>query len=113
MDYEPTVADGHCNGLRGSGACGKDFEDQLKKIDLHRINSLLNAKKQEITPDAKPPRKETESDCDDMVNELGTINLLKISEHGNDAIKLSIFLAAGGMNQDDIKKITGITILSS
>lgn len=91
----------------------KDLEDQLKKMDLPRIDSLLNAKKQEITSDTENSRKVTASNVDDTVKELGTINILKISERGQDAIKMAIFLAASGMNREDIKKITGITILSS
>lgn len=90
-----------------------DLEDQLKKIDLTRMDSLINSKKQEVTADTQNPRKTALSDVDNIVKELGTINILKISEHGQDAIKLAIFLAASGMNREDIKKITGITILSS
>jgi hypothetical protein len=90
-----------------------DLENQLKKIDLLRIDSLLNSKKQEITSDTENSRKVTSPDVDDIVKELGTVNLLKISERGQDAIKLAVFLAASGMNREDIKKITGITILSS
>ncbi len=91
----------------------KDLEDQLKKMDLHRIDSLLNIKKQEVTSDAENLRKATAPDVDIIVKELGTVNLLKISERGQDAIKMAIFLAASGMNREDVKKITGITILSS
>jgi hypothetical protein len=90
-----------------------DLEDQLKKIDLLKIDSLLNSKKQEVTSNTENPRKAIPPDMDDIVKELGTINLLKISERGQDAIKMAIFLAASGMNREDIKKITGITILSS
>ena len=90
-----------------------DLENQLKKMDLPRIDSLLNAKKQQVTPDTENSRKVIPSNVDDIVKELGTVNLLKISEQGQDATKMAIFLAASGMNRDDIKKITGITILSS
>ncbi|MGI0102078.1 MAG: hypothetical protein ACREA7_05720 [Nitrosotalea sp.] len=89
-----------------------DLDDQLKKIDLHRIDALLNAKRLETT-DIENSRKVAPPDTGNITKEFGTINLLKISEHGQDAIKLSIFLAASGMNREDIKKITGITILSS
>ncbi|MFZ1077633.1 MAG: hypothetical protein WAN47_09435 [Nitrosotalea sp.] len=91
----------------------KDLEDQLKKMDLLRIDSLLNVKKQEVTSDAENPRKVTAPDVDNIAKELGTVNLLKVSERGQDATKLAIFLAASGMSREDIKKITGVTILSS
>ncbi|MDE1826466.1 MAG: hypothetical protein KGH83_02610 [Thaumarchaeota archaeon] len=90
-----------------------DLEEQLKKMDFTKIDSLLNAKKKEDTIHAENSKNTTIPDVDNIVKELGTVNLLKISEHGQDAIKLAIFLAASGMNREEIKKITGITILSS
>ncbi len=47
------------------------------------------------------------------LNEFGIINLLKISENGQDAVKLAIFLVTHGLSREEVKKITGITILSS
>lgn len=90
-----------------------DLEEQLKKIDFPKIDLLLNAKKKEDTVHVENSRNITIPDVDNIIKELGTVNLLNISEHGQDAIKLAIFLAASGMNREEIKKITGITILSS
>ncbi|NHI03180.1 hypothetical protein DYY67_0301 [Candidatus Nitrosotalea sp. TS] len=90
-----------------------DLEEQLKKMDFPKIDLLLNAKKNEDTIHAENSKNTTIPDVDNIVKELGTINLLKMSERGQDAIKLAIFLAASGMNREEIKKVTGITILSS
>ncbi len=89
----------------------KDLEDQIEKIDFVRIDSLLNTRNQKNTR-AVENGKMSDKDSH-IVKELGSINLLKISEKGQDAVKLAIFLAANGMGRDEIKKITGITILSS
>jgi hypothetical protein len=86
-----------------------DLENQLKNIDFSEIESLLE-RKFNGHRDTKEPRKTT-SDTR-IVEELGTINLLKVSEGGHDATKLAIFLSANKMNSEDVKKITGITILS-
>lgn len=90
----------------------KDLEDQLEKIDFLRIDSLLNSKNQKNVPAVDNEKTTMAKDAYD-VNELGSINILKISEKRQDAIKLAIFLAANGMSREEIKKITGITILSS
>jgi hypothetical protein len=45
------------------------------------------------------------------VNDLGTVNLLGIRRWPR-CHKLAIFLASNKMNHDDIKRITGITLLS-
>jgi len=87
-----------------------DLESQLEKIDISRIDSLLKEKSEKDSPIAKNDLLDRETD---IVRELGSINLLKISERGKDAIKLAIFLASSGLGQEEIKKITGITILSS
>jgi hypothetical protein len=55
-----------------------DLEDQLKKIDLLRIDSLLNSKKQEITSDTENSRKVTPPDVDDIVKELGTVKQFQV-----------------------------------
>lgn len=92
----------------------KDFEEQLEKIDLGRIDTLLNAKKVDVASQIeKLEKKDDTRDVSKSLINLGNINLLKISEKGQDAIKLAVFLAASGLNQEEIKKITGITILSS
>ncbi|HJT10640.1 MAG TPA: hypothetical protein VJ771_07645 [Candidatus Nitrosotalea sp.] len=91
----------------------KDFENQLEKIDLARIDNLLNAKKCDtIQHVEKSEKKDTHTDSK-SITDLGIINILKISEKGQDAIKLAVFLAASGLGREEIKKITGITILSS
>ena len=86
-----------------------DLENQLKNIDFSEIESMLERKTTSHT-DTKEPRK-TVSEAK-IVEELGTINLLKVSEGGHDATKLAIFLSANKMSSEDIKRITGITILS-
>lgn len=87
-----------------------DLENQLKNIDLSSIESLLE---RNIASDLRPKEsiKNTTKD-DKIIEELGTVNLLKISEGGQDATKLAIFLSANKVSQEDVKKITGITILS-
>lgn len=87
-----------------------DLENQLKNIDLPKIESLLE-RKANCVEDTKEPRQTTASETK-IVEELGTINLLKVSEGGQDATKLAIFLSANKMSNEDVKKITGITILS-
>lgn len=90
----------------------KDLEEQLQKIDLAKIDALLDVKKQNSPNGAD--LKETDGKTDSKsVKELGTINLLNVSGGGQDAVKLAVFLAANGMSREEIKKITGITILSS
>ena len=87
-----------------------DLERQLKNIDLSKVESLLDKK---IHPKSNIQESEKISHIESQtVNDLGTINLLKISEGGPDATKLAIFLASNKMNHDDIKRITGITLLS-
>lgn len=86
-----------------------DLENQLKNIDFPKIESLLE-RKANCQVDTKP-RQTTASETR-IVEELGTINLLKVSEGGQDATKLAIFLSANKMSSEDVKRITGITILS-
>ena len=87
----------------------EDLENQLKNIDLSKIESMLTRKIDGHihTKESRQVTSETQ-----IVEDLGTINLLKISEGGQDATKLAIFLSANKMNSEDVKKITGITILS-
>lgn len=88
----------------------KDFENQLERIDLKKLHALLEEKKQmcqdwedcQYNPGTNPSK----------VDDLGTINLLKVSEAGQDALKLAVFLASNGVGHNEIKKITGVTILS-
>lgn len=87
-----------------------DLENQLKNIDFSEIESLLE-RKANCHVDTKEPRKTASSETK-IVEELGTINLLKVSEGGQDATKLAIFLSANKMSSEDVKRITGITILS-
>jgi hypothetical protein len=87
-----------------------DLENQLKNIDLSEIESLLERKSMGHLG-AKESTKSISSETR-IVEELGTINLLKISEGGQDATKLAIFLSANKMSREDVKRITGITILS-
>jgi len=87
-----------------------DLENQLKNIDLSEIESLLE-RKSNGHADIEESRKVASNDTR-IVEELGTINLLKISEGGQDATKLAIFLSANKMSSEDVKRITGITILS-
>jgi hypothetical protein len=86
-----------------------DLENQLKNIDFSEIKSLLERKSTGHT-DTKESRRTANEDR--IVEELGTINLLKVSEGGHDATKLAIFLSANKMSREDVKRITGITILS-
>ena len=88
-----------------------DLENQLKNIDFPQIESLLE-RKANCQADTKEPSRQTTSSETKIVEELGTINLLKVSEGGQDATKLAIFLSANKMSSEDIKRITGITILS-
>ncbi len=87
-----------------------DLENQLKNIDLSRIESMLTRKIDDHI-DTKESRQTTPSETQ-IVEDLGTVNLLKISEGGEDATKLAIFLSANKMNSEDVRKITGVTILS-
>ena len=86
-----------------------DLERQLKRIDLSKIESLLDKKIYTQQNEIEPEKIHQSENL--ILNELGTINLLKISERGQDAIKLAIFLASNKMNHEDIKKITGVTLL--
>lgn len=88
----------------------EDLEKQLKNIDLSKIESMLTRKIDGYLH-TKESRPATPSETQ-IVEDLGIINLLKISEGGQDATKLAIFLSANKMNSEDVKKITGITILS-
>lgn len=85
-----------------------DLERQLKDLDFSQIESMLERKANGL---AGIPRNASPADSK-VVEELGTVNLLKVSEGGQDATKLAVFLSANKMNRDDVKKITGITILS-
>ena len=87
-----------------------DLERQLKNIDLSKVEYLLD-KKIHSKSNIKEPEKISQV-TSQTVNDLGMINLLKISEGGQDATKLAIFLASNKLNHDDIKRITGITLLS-
>ena len=87
-----------------------DLENQLKNIDLSEIESVLERKCRNQL-DTKESRKATPNESK-IVEELGTVNLLKVSEGGQDATKLAIFLSANNMSHEDVKRITGITILS-
>ncbi len=87
-----------------------DLENQLKNIDLSEIESLLS-RKIHCHPHTKESIHATPREIQ-IVEELGTVNLLKVSEGGQDATKLAIFLSANKMNSEDVKKITGITIRS-
>lgn len=87
-----------------------DLEKQLKNIDFSAIESMIDKKThngQNNHESTKTCHTENQS-----VGDLGTINLLKISEGGQDATKLAIFLASNKINYEDIKRITGITIFS-
>jgi hypothetical protein len=86
-----------------------DLERQLKNIDISKIELLLDRKIHTQKSESEKTN-ETESQT---VNDLGIINLLKISERGQDATKLAIFLASNKMNRENIKRITGITVLST
>lgn len=88
-----------------------DLETQLKKIDLTKMKQLIDEKIQGKISNVENSKNTTMTD-DSITKELGTINLLKISERGQDATKLAIFLASNGMSRENIKKITGITLLS-
>jgi hypothetical protein len=87
-----------------------DLERQLKNIDLVKVESILD-KKFHSKSNIQEPQKISHIESQ-TVNDLGTVNLLKISEGGPDATKLAIFLASNNMNRDNIKRITGITLLS-
>ena len=91
----------------------KDFENQLEKIDFARIDNLLNAKKYDKMQQVENSEKKDIHADSKNITDVGVINILKISEKGQDAVKLAVFLAASGLGRDEIKKITGITILSS
>jgi hypothetical protein len=86
-----------------------DLENQLKNIDFSAIESLLERKFNDHV-DTKECKKTTSEAR--IVEELGTIDLLKVSEGGHDATKLAIFLSANKISSDDVKRITGIKILS-
>ncbi len=88
----------------------EDLENQLKNIDLSKIESMLT-RKIDGHMHTKESRQTTPNEAQ-IVEDLGTVNLLKVSEGGHDATKLAIFLSANKMNSEDVKKITGITILS-
>lgn len=87
-----------------------DLENQLKNIDLSEIESML-ARKMNNHTHTKESIQITPREAQ-MVEDLGTVNLLKVSEGGQDATKLAIFLSANKINSEDVKKITGMTILS-
>ena len=86
-----------------------DLENQLKNIDFSAIESLLE-RKFNGHADTKESKKSTSEAR--IVEELGTIDLLKVSEGGHDATKLAIFLSANKISSEDVKRITGIKILS-
>src|SRR5574337_1749609 len=86
-----------------------DLQKQLKNIDLSTIESMIN-KKTHDQQNNDVPTKTGQTEIQSL-DELGTINLLKISEGGQDATKLAIFLASNKISHEDIKRITGITLL--
>ena len=90
----------------------EDLKEQLEKIDFKRIEELLGGKRQSVPGTVKPDEACHER-TPENVKELGTVDLLRISGGGQDAVKLAVFLAASGLGRDEIRKITGITILSS
>ncbi len=78
------------------------------------LNSLVTnllEKKIKGHSEIEEPRKPILNDIK-IAEELGTVNLLKISEGSHDATKLAEFLSANKRSHEDIKKITGVTILS-
>lgn len=79
----------------------KDLEEHLEKIDLTKIDTLLNNKKQDLS--SLNITKEEDGQTPKNVKDLGTINLLKVSEGKEDVVKLAVFLAASGMNREEIK----------
>ena len=85
-----------------------DLANQLKNIDFSEIESL--ERKSTGHTNTRESRKTTSEAR--IVEELGTINPLKVSEGDHDATKLAIFLSANKMSSEDVKRITGITILS-
>ena len=89
-----------------------DLETQLKKIDLVKMKQLLDEKMHGKISNVENSKITTTSIDDSISKELGIINLLKISERGQDATKLAIFLASKGMSREDVKKITGINLFS-
>lgn len=89
----------------------KDLEEQLGRIDLARIDLLLGGMMQHL-PSGTGSSPPSISDLP-QAKEVGTVNLLKVPEGGQDAVKLAVFLASGGMDRDEIKKITNVTLLSS
>lgn len=89
-----------------------DLEQQLEKIDLGKIDALIETKTKKSS-DLKTSNETWEDNAPQNVEDVGMVNLLKVSEGKSDAVKLAVFLAAAGMSRDEVKKITGITILSS
>ena len=88
----------------------QDLDRQLENMDLPKIESLLYKKIHAQSNTYKSDKiNHIESQ---IVNDLGTVNLLKISEGGQDATRLAIFLASNKMDHEDIKRITGISLLS-
>lgn len=89
----------------------RDLEEQLKKLDLWKIEMLLGERKQS-SPGEDRPKADALSELPRSTEDLGTVNLLKVSEGGSDAMKLAVFLAANGLGRDEIRKITKVTLLS-
>ncbi len=89
----------------------KDLEDQLSRIDLGRIDMLLGTVRQHLTSEPSP-RGPAIADLPEA-REVGTVNLLKVPDGGQDAVKLAVFLASEGLTKDEIKKITRVSLLSS
>ena len=89
----------------------KDLEEQMARIDLARIDLLLGKMKQHLPREAGS----SGTAVADMpvAMEVGTVNLLKVPDGGEDAVKLAVFLASEGLTKDEIKRITRITLLSS
>ena len=98
-----------CGELIIEFADTEDLKNQLGKIDFAKIESLFNAKDSDEKTQTSA---KVSSDDAQTVKDLGTVNLLKISERGMDAIKLAVFLASCGINKEQVRKITGVTILS-
>lgn len=90
----------------------KDLEDQLQRMDFVKIDYLLERKKRDMPHTAESDKFDIQN-MPKIANDPAIISLLKISEHGEDAVKLAVFLAASGLTKEEVKKITGVALLSS
>ncbi|MDE1863490.1 MAG: hypothetical protein KGI33_11350 [Thaumarchaeota archaeon] len=91
----------------------EDLREQLEKIDFARIDSILSAKRVSPLQTHERPVGEGLNSIPEATKDLGTINLLRISDGGQDAVKLAVYLAANKLPREEIRKATGVTILSS